>query len=210
MESVEKQKDWSNNLNQIEEPENDKFSFLEFIWDLIKTAVIVIVIAFGIKYFIVQPFIVDGNSMLPNFENNEYLLVEKISYHLHQPERGDVIVFHPPGQNDQNYIKRVIGLPGETVEITNNQVKIINSDHPDGVILTENYLPPATKTTGSSLDTKVSLSKDEYFVMGDNREHSSDSREWGALPKSNIIGRSWLNVYPFENFGIIAHQKFSL
>lgn len=206
----EQPKDWSNSLNKIDEPNTDKFSFLEFIWDLVKTAVIVLIIAFGIKYFLIQPFIVDGNSMLPNFENNEYLLVEKITYRFHEPARGDVIVFHPPGQASDNYIKRIIGLPNETVEIKDNTVTIFNSDHPSGIVIDEPFIPSDFETLADQPDMKYKIGLNEYFVLGDNREHSSDSREWGVLPKDNIIGRSWLNIYPFKNFGVIKHQSFSL
>lgn len=199
---------WNDNLNNIEEPESERFSFLEFLWDLLKTAVIVVVIAFGIKYFILQPFIVDGNSMQPNFENNEYLLVEKISYHFHQPQRGDVVVFHPPGQASVNYIKRIIGLSNEKVEIKEDQIKIFNSNNPNGFVLKESYIPASIKTLTNGKDVTYTLSKDEYFVLGDNREHSSDSREWGNLPKENIIGRAWLNIYPVSDLGIVKHQVF--
>lgn len=200
---------WNNNLNHIEEPDNERFSFLEFLWDLLKTAVIVVVIAFGIKYFIVQPFIVDGSSMQPNFENNEYLLVEKISYHFHPAQRGDVIVFHPPGQASVNYIKRIIGLPNEKVEITQDEIKIYNSSHPKGFVINEPYIPRSSQTLTDKKDVTYTLSNNEYFVLGDNREHSSDSREWGNLPKGNIIGRAWLNIYPLNDFGIVKHQVFT-
>lgn len=205
----QKEKDWTDSLNHIEEPDDDKFSFLEFLWDLFKTAVIVVVIAFGIKYFLVQPFIVDGNSMQPNFQNNEYLLVEKITSKLQDLKRGDVIVFHPPGQEDTNYIKRIIGLPGEKVEIANNKIKIFNKNHPDGIYLDEPYLANNVKTVTEKQDQTYNLGSDEFFVMGDNREHSSDSREFGNLPKGNIIGRAWINVYPFNKFGLVQHQTFS-
>lgn len=206
MESNENQ-DWSENLGQIKDKHTDHFSFLEFIWDLVKTAVLVVVIAFGIKYFILQPFIVDGSSMEGSFHNNEYLLVEKIGYHFHPPQRGDVIVFHPPGQMNENYIKRVIGLPGETVEIVDNKVEIINSLHPDGIFLEEPYISAGVETVSES-NNKYTIGRNELFVLGDNREHSSDSREWGNLPIGNIIGRAWLDIYPFSQFGIVKHQVF--
>lgn len=202
--------DWTDNLNKIDEPDNDKFSFLEFIWDLVKTAVVVIIIAFGIKYFIIQPFIVDGNSMQPNFENNEYLLAEKLSYHFRAPERGDVVVFHPPGQESQNYIKRIIGLPNETLEIIDNKVKITNDKYPNGFLLDESYIPTSSKTLTQQKDAKFTIGDNELFVLGDNREHSSDSREWGKLPKDNVIGKAWLNIYPLKDFGFVEHQNFSL
>lgn len=204
------EKNWSETLNKIDEPENDRFSFLEFLWDIIKTAAIVVIIAFGIKYFLVQPFIVDGNSMQPNFENNEYLLVEKLSLKFSAPRRGDVIVFHPPGQASVNYIKRIIGLPNEEVVITDNKIKIINQDHPNGIYLSEPYIPNSSITSSDIASSDFKLGADEYFVMGDNREHSSDSREWGNLPKSNIIGRAWINVYPLNEFGLIQRLNFSI
>lgn len=201
-------KDWSENLNKIEEKSDDHFSFLEFVWDLLKTAIVVVVIAFGIKYFVVQPFIVDGNSMEASFHNNEYLLVEKIGYHFHQPNRGDVIIFHPPGQANENYIKRVVGLPDETVEVIDNKVKIINPAHPEGVFLQEPYISANSKTVVSGTENKFSVGSNEVFVLGDNREHSSDSREWGTLPIGNIIGRAWLDIYPFDQFGLVKHWTF--
>lgn len=209
--SLEEQENkWSDNLNKIDEPKNDRFSFFEFLWDLIKTAIIVVVLAFVIKFFLIQPFIVDGSSMQPNFESNEYLLAEKVSYYLSSPKRGDVIIFHPPGQSNVNYIKRIIGMPGEKITIADNQIKIINAQYPNGFILAEPYIPHNFKTLTSENQNQYDVSSNEYFVLGDNREHSSDSREWGTLPKENIIGRAWIDIYPLSDFGIVERAKFSL
>lgn len=200
---------WSENLDKIEDPLNEKFSFFEFIWDLLKTAIVVVVVAFAVKFFLLQPYIVDGNSMLPNFDDQECLLVEKVSYRFNSPKRGDVIVFHPPGQNSINYIKRIVGLPNERVEILENKIKIYNNKYPDGIFLDESYIPNNYLTVSDKKDGLYSVGNDQYFVLGDNREHSSDSREWGNLPKTNILGKAWLEIYPFKNFDLVKHQNFA-
>lgn len=196
-------------LNDLPLQSDPVKEFFYFVWDLIITGIVVFVIAFLIRYYLIQPFIVDGGSMMPNYVNQEYLLAEKLSYAISSPSRGDVIIFKYPNNPTINYIKRVIGLPGETVEINNNQVKIINTNHPNGVILDESYLPKDAKTlTGSDKKILTTVSDNSYFVMGDNREHSSDSREWGILPESNIIGRAWLTVKPLDRFGFQYHVSY--
>lgn len=189
-----------NDLPMENDPVKD---FFYFVWDLLKTGIIVFIIAFLIRYFLIQPFIVEGSSMLPNYVDQEYLLAEKLSFSLSAPKRGDVVIFKYPNNPSVNYIKRVIGLPGETVQISDNKVTIINKDHPEGVILDESYLPSNTQTlTSDGKKLSVSVSDNSYFVMGDNREHSSDSREWGLLPRTNILGRAWLTVKPLDRFGV--------
>jgi signal peptidase I len=199
-------------LNQMVIENDPVKDFFYFLWDLLKTGVIVFLIAFSIRYFLIQPFIVEGNSMLPNFVDQEYLLAEKISYIISQPKRGDVVIFKPPVNPSQNYIKRIVGLPGETVEIASNTVTIINSVHPDGIALGEEYIASGTITRPlNNEDTeKVTLGDNQYFVLGDNREHSSDSREWGILPKANIIGRAWLTIKPLDRFGIQHRVDYSI
>lgn len=195
-----------NDLPLRQDPVKD---FFYFVWDLVKTGVVVFIIAFLIRYFLIQPFIVDGGSMMPNYIDQEYLLAEKLSYTISSPSRGDVIIFKYPNNPTVNYIKRVIGLPGETVEISDNQIKIINTSHPNGVVLDESYISKGTKTlTGSDKKVVTIVPNDSYFVMGDNREHSSDSREWGNLPKANIIGRAWLTVKPLDRFGFQYHVSY--
>ncbi len=198
----------SEKLNNLKVENNPAKDFLYFVLDLLKTGVIVFILAFSLRYFAIQPFIVDGESMMPNYVNDEYLLAEKITYLVGQPKRGDVIVFRYPGNPNVNYIKRIIGLPGETVSVADNKITIKNSGQPDGVVLKEDYLPATAKTLlldRNELD--VTLSNGEYFVLGDNRTHSSDSREWGPLPESNIIGRSWLTILPFSRLSV--HQRIS-
>jgi signal peptidase I len=198
---VEKEDSASNQLSNLSlDGSNPAKDFFAFMIDLGKTAAIVFVIAFLLRYFAVQPYIVDGESMMPTYQNREYLLAEKITYLLGDPTRGEVIVFNYPKNPRINYIKRIIGLPNETVKIEDNVVTIVNDRNPDGFVLTEDYLPPNYKTLTSASDGtfEKKLGNDEYFVMGDNREHSSDSREWGALPKNLIVGRSWVTLLPLD------------
>ncbi|MEK9167524.1 MAG: signal peptidase I, partial [Patescibacteria group bacterium] len=174
-------------------------------WEILKVVAIVFVSAIIIRGFVAQPFIVEGSSMEPDFHNGEYLLIEKLGYHLHKPARGDVIVFENPNNTDVNYIKRIVGLPGETVRIFENQVYV------NGKKLNENYLSPDEKTIVSqSPETpyEVALNSEQYFVMGDNRQHSSDSREWGPLGKNFIIGKSALVLYPRQNFSAVASPSY--
>jgi len=195
-------------LNDLPLEHNPTKDFLYFLWDLIKTGVVVFLIAFSIRHFLIQPFIVDGGSMLPTLIDDEYLLAEKLSYLMGEPKRGDIIIFKYPKNPTNNYIKRVIGLPGETVEIDDNKVTIRTHKDATGEILDETYLPSNTQTLSPD-QKKITLTLDdgEYFVMGDNREHSSDSREWGVMPEENIIARAWLTIKPLDKFGI--HKRLS-
>lgn len=168
-------------------------------WEIIKVAVISLAIVIPIRTYIAQPFIVEGESMHPTFENGEYLIVDELSYRLHPPSRGEVIVFRYPLQPSEFFIKRIIGLPGETVKVENGSVVIKNKDG-QPVILDESYLPKSLKT---SPDSSVTLNSDQYFVMGDNRPRSSDSRIWGAVPKENITGHVLLRLWPIARASVI-------
>lgn len=175
------------------------------IFEIGKTVIIVLIAAFIIRFFLVQPFVVEGISMEPNFFDKEYLIVNKLSYDIHKPQRGDVVVFVAPNQPEYDYIKRIIGLPGEKVRIQNNEI-FINDQKLD-----EKYLGSAEKTfvnQNPSLILEKKIGADEYFVLGDNREHSSDSREWGVLPKTNIVGKAWLDVYPLDFFGLVPKASY--
>ena len=171
-----------------------------FIWETIKIVIISLAIIIPVRYYLVQPFFVRGASMTPNFDNGQYLVIDEISYRFEEPERGEVVVFKYPLDPSQYYIKRIAGLPGETIEIKDGQVIIYNQNYPQGMTLDESsYLAAGTITWG---ETKIELVQDEYFVLGDNRQASSDSRQWGELAEKNIIGRVWLRAWPFSSVKI--------
>lgn len=163
-------------------------------WDLIKFAVIALAIVIPVRMFIAQPFVVNGDSMFPTFHNKEYLIVDEISYIVRNPARGEVTIFRYPNDPSRFFIKRIIGMPNETIEIKNGVVKIINKENPDGFILEEPYLNEKFTTTET-----FTTGNDQYFVMGDNRNRSSDSRSWGVLPKKFMIGRAYLRLLPVGN-----------
>jgi len=179
-------------------PENNKQpnEFLLFIWEVIKITIISLVIILPIRYFIAQPFFVKGASMEPSYQDGDYLIVDEISYRLTKPKRGDVIVFRFPQDPHQFFIKRIIGLPEETIEIKDNKITIFNQSHPLGFVLDESsYLPPNQQTRGY---LKIKLDDNEYFVLGDNRLQSSDSRRWGPLNKTFIIGKTFIRAWPID------------
>ena len=180
---------------------------LSFIWETVKIIVISLAIILPIRYYLVQPFFVKGASMEPNFENGDYLLVDEISYRFRPPERGEVVVFRYPFDPSQFFIKRIIGLPNETIEIRNDKVKIFDSSHPDGVVLEEGYLASLEETQG---DMVVRLKDGEYFVMGDNRLQSSDSRRWGTLDKKFITGRALIRLWPLGHITTIPEVNYNL
>jgi len=163
----------------------------DFFKELFKLILLALVIVVPFRLYVAQPFIVDGLSMYPTFNNGHYLIIDELSYRFSEPERGDVLVFKAPPDPDKYYIKRLIGFPGETLRINNGQVTIVNEKNPDGFKLDEPYVKfPKDESLA------IILEEDEYFVMGDNRASSSDSRVWGALPAGNIIGRPVLRLYP--------------
>ena len=166
------------------------------------------VIAFGaailIRLFVAAPYVVVGSSMEPNFENYHYLIIDRVSYDIGNPHRGDVVVLDLPQNESRALIKRVVGLPGETVSISGNNVIITNSQHPDGFTLSEPYLDP--NNLGGSSNMKVTLGSDEFFVLGDNRKVSADSRLWGILPRKDIVGRVFLRLYPLGQIGVLPSQ----
>jgi len=180
--------------------------FLSFAWELFKIAVFAFIIVAPIRYFLFQPFIVSGASMAPNFATGDYLIIDEVSYRFSEPQRGDVIVFNAgfiKGYAGQRFVKRVIGLPGETVDIANGQVQIIKDNKT--ITLDEKYLPTDLKTYG---DVNTILKPDEYFVLGDNRQYSYDSRMWGIVPRIDIIGKASLRLLPITSLSGIARPSY--
>lgn len=160
--------------------------------EIIRFTIIAIIIVIPIRMFIAQPFIVSGASMETTFHNGEYLIVDQVSYYLHAPARGDVVIFRYPRDPSKYFIKRIIGVPGDTISIDGNVVTVKNAEYPDGIILNETYI--AEMTPGAPI--KEVLGDREYFVMGDNRDHSSDSRVWGVVSEDRIVGRAFLRLFP--------------
>lgn len=182
--------------------QNSQFGAVKaFFWDLFKILAISLAIIIPFRLLVAEPFVVSGSSMAPNFHNKDYLIIDRLTYKKSAPQRGDVVVIRYPKDNRQYFIKRLIGLPGETLKFENGKVTIINQATPQGFELTESYLPQGTPTLGKPGPFK--LGSGEYFVLGDNRTASSDSRVWGILPKKNIVGRALLRVFPLGDFGLI-------
>lgn len=184
---------------------DSKNEILAFAWETIKVVVISLAIILPIRYYLVQPFFVKGASMEPSFIDGDYILVDELSYRFREPERGEVIIFRFPQQPSQFFIKRVIGLPEETVQIKDNGVTIFNEQNPEGFMLNEPYLSPDQRTQGVST---VRLDGNEYFVLGDNRLQSSDSRRWGPVNKELIMGRAFLRPWPFTRASRISEVSY--
>lgn len=182
------------NKTSLNVPVKSKWKeFLENGWDLLKFAIVALIIVIPIRMWIAQPFVVSGESMYPTFDNGQYLIIDEISYILGNAQRGDVVVFRYPNDTKRFFIKRVIGLPNEKIIVNEGVVTIINKEHPDGFKMVEPYINEKF-FTGSTYETK----DNEYFVMGDNRNRSSDSRFWGILPKNLMIGKVFLRLLPIK------------
>jgi len=143
--------------------------------------------------------------MYPNFHDADYLLTDKISYRLGDPKREDIVIFVAPKNEDYDYIKRIVGLPGEKVSLNEDNHILINNQ-----ILSEPYLPTETKTYGGAfleIGETIIIPEDQYFVLGDNRSHSSDSRDWGFVPRENIIGKALIRYWPLDRMGSVTTKK---
>lgn len=166
------------------------------IWDLIKFLAPVAIAVFVIRTWIAQPFIVDGESMAPNFHTGHYLIIDELSYHLGQPKRGDVVVLRYPLDTKRFFLKRIVGMPGDHITIKSGHVYIQNTEWTTPTEYHEPYETQYTYQAGPYTD--VTLGPDEYFAMGDNRAGSSDSRAWGILPRKDIVGHAVLRLFPFK------------
>ena len=182
----------------MEDDKKEKMGLKQSLIEFVKFFLIAILIVVPIRLWVAQPFIVSGSSMNPNFENGEYLIIDEFSYHFRQPERGEVIIFRYPLDQSKFFIKRIIGLPNEKFEIKNNQIYIYNEIFPEGILIEESYINNNKPMTNKT----IALKDNEYFVMGDNRNMSSDSRIWGTLDEKLIIGRAWIRLWPFTKASI--------
>ena len=173
--------------------------------DAIEVTVIALAMFVVMYLFLFQPHQVRGNSMYPNLHDNDYLLTDKITYQLREPKRGEVVIFRAPKNEEYDYIKRVVGLPGDTVRVSDGQIFV------NGQLMVEDYLPIDTTTYGGQFwgeGQSIPVPEGQYFVVGDNRSHSSDSREWGPVPKGNIIGKAWLRYWPPEQIDLIPKVDY--
>ncbi len=177
--------------------DSKKSSFGHWIWEVIQTLVLAGLLIVFFRSFVFQNYIVEGDSMVNTLHSQERLIVSRLSYILGDPERGDVIVFQYPYDPQRDFVKRIIGLPGETVAINNGIVYIDGKSLPNESSYLD-YMSSETKPP-------VELGDDEYFVMGDNRPGSSDSRSWGPLIGKNIIGKAWLVYFPFGDIHLVPH-----
>jgi len=161
-----------------------------------------------IRYYLIQPFYVKGASMEPTFHDYEYLIINEISYRFSPPQRGDIVVLKDPRNASQFLIKRLIGLPNETVIISNGKIEIKSNQYPNGVELDESsYLDSTIYTQGHE---NIDLSSNEFYVLGDNRNSSLDSRIIGPIKKSNIVGKAWIRAWPFKKFKYFEIPKYGL
>jgi signal peptidase I len=169
-----------------------------FFTELLKFIALAAIIVVPLRLFVAQPFVVSGASMDPAFRNGQYLIVDELSYHVAAPQRGDVIIFRYPKDTSEFFIKRIVGLPGETVVVHNGAVEI---RHVDGT--TAALDEPYVVNQGNGADATYPVGDGEYFVMGDNRPESSDSRTWGLLPRTDIIGRAFLRLLPLNQIALL-------
>jgi signal peptidase I len=186
--------------NKTNSPEK-KITKWETAKELIKFVLIALLIVLPIRILIAKPFVVSGGSMIPTFQDKQYLIVDELSYNLGKINRGDVVIFKFPGNPKKFFIKRIIGLPNEKVEIINGVVKIINKENPDGFILDEPYIKEPFTTSNI-----YNVPNDNYFVLGDNRNGSADSRAWGFVPHKYLVGRAYLRLFPFSTISYLPGE----
>lgn len=176
-------------------------------WEVIEVVAIATVTVFIIRTFLVQPFLVSGASMEPNFSDGNYLLIDEITYRLRAPERGEVIVFRYPKDRSIFFIKRIIGLPGEEVVIENGRIKVIKDKKE--IMLDEPYLSRDAQAGDGSPTDRI-LGEGEYFIMGDNRLHSYDSRNWGPVNEKDMVGLVRLRIFPFTEFKLFETPQYEI
>jgi len=198
---VEKETKTENGLGNGPNETGEKSGWQKGVLENVRLVAIALTIALVVRFFIAEPRFIPSPSMVPTLAVGDRLLVEKVSYHLHLPHQGDIVVFEPPPQlqeygyrASQAFIKRVIGLPGQQVQVTQGKVYV------DGTPLTEDYILDAPQYEMPPVEVPAG----SLFVMGDNRNDSNDSHVWGFLPAENVIGRALLRFWPLEKFGSVA------
>jgi len=176
-----------------------------FVLDFLETIAISLIIFFFLNHFVFQPHEVNGHSMYPTFQNGERLLTSKFSYRFGEPQRGDIVVFKAPGHEEYDYIKRIVGMPGDRVKLSDGKIFL------NGTELDESeYLESSAKSYGEGYlrnNEETTVPAESYFVMGDNRLNSSDSRNFGPVPFKNIVGKAWFRYWPPKSLGIVEHSQ---
>jgi len=196
----------SNSALPVSEPPRDRRrAAFKFFLELLQVLAISLVIIIPVRYFLIQPFYVKGASMEPNFFDHEYLIINELGYRLRDPIRGDIVVFKYPKDPDQYFIKRVIGLPGETVEIIDGKVRIYNKEHANGFFLDETGYIDGVFTSSRQI---VQLKEGEYYLMGDNRPASLDSRVFGPVSRDHIVGKVLLRGYPVDRWKLFKSFEY--
>ncbi len=193
-------------LIKSEEEKSNFSKVLAFFGELVKTVLISLAIILPIRYFVIQPFYVKGASMEPNFFDKDYLIINEFVYRMREPARGDIVVFRNPRNEEEFFIKRVIGLPNDKIKIYNNKVYVNNKENADWIELEEYYLPDGRETRGNEV---IELNEGEYYVLGDNRDRSLDSRVFGPIKQDAIIGKVWLRGWPLENAEIFKGVEYN-
>lgn len=160
-----------------------------------------------VRYFLFKPFYVKGASMEPNFYDHEYLIIDELTYRFRLPTRGEVIVFRYPGNPKEYFLKRIVGLPEERIKVAEGKVTVYNAEYPEGIAVDEKYLDKGLETVG---EKNITLGKDEYFVLGDNRPNSYDSRRFGPIDRTAIVGRAWFRGWPFSRMQTFKTPDFNL
>lgn len=183
-------------------------NFFSYVLELIKVVVISLAIIIPIRYYLIQPFYVKGASMEPNFYDKEYLIIDEISYRFHEPRRGDIVVFKYPRNPEEYFIKRIIGLPGEKIQVKDGFVYIYNKEHEEGIQLTEKYLSEDIRTYGLNEEI-ITLGDNEYYILGDNRNSSKDSRSFGPVDKKFLTGRVLFRGWPFNRVNVFFALQYS-
>ncbi len=186
-------------IGTSELPERKKSNFFNPIREIIQFILIAALVVVPIRWFVAQPFIVSGASMEETFQSGEYLIVDQLTYRFNDPKRGDIVVFRYPRDPSKFFIKRVIGLPGDRVEISGTTITIYNDEYRSGMVLDEHYVKSMDPVLSPISE---SLSDREYYVLGDNRDQSSDSRNWGMLQEENIMGRALLRLFPIQRIDL--------